>query len=552
MCAHKAAEPRRAGSRINTVLSWLGGGEWQELSERHERSAHAITGVVVVLTAALAGLVTALTMSESVRWPVSAIAVLALTFGALVGAVARAIVSGPVSGWRGIAGRAAVAVVLGVVVGELAAMTVFAGSIDHRLDAVASRTADSSAAVAQATSDLEQTRNERNALDAAVDKARANRDQALVVARCEYHPTPACPQTNITGVPGTGPETLTANERLAATQQELDNAIGVRDRHADELRAELDAGTAQLAQARHTVVAEADRGLAARWTAMHDITTANAGALLLRLVTVGFFILLSLLPLILKLLRGTTTHDRRAVAHAERDHAEVAADTAIAVKRAEVRAAAEILWAEQQLAQARLAVEAQLEIDRANHQRRVIEALEDPPASDPVEEDMYLPIAAEAEAASLAAAEQPVPEQTVAEPENLPAATRATPLLPTIPEVTKTAARWIRPLVPTFVARAIDTTTQPLRTARQVFEEVEEITFSFKRTRKVTVDTEEVVRPARHGSAPEHWAGDDADPRGPRVPLGAVQRHGGPSLAPSTHQGELTERVGPRELPPAE
>jgi hypothetical protein len=44
--------------------------------------------------------------------------------------------------------------------------------------------------------------------------------------------------------------------------------------------------------------------------------------------------------------------------------------------------------------------------------------------------------------------------------------------------------------VPPFVARVIDNTTQPLRTARHVFEDVEEVAFSFKRTRKVTVDTQ--------------------------------------------------------------
>lgn len=36
----------------------------------------------------------------------------------------------------------------------------------------------------------------------------------------------------------------------------------------------------------------------------------------------------------------------------------------------------------------------------------------------------------------------------------------------------------------------LDNTTAPLRTARQVFEEVEEIAFSFKRTHKVTVNAE--------------------------------------------------------------
>src|ERR1700734_817964 len=69
-------------------------------------------------------------------------------------------------------------------------------------------------------------------------------------------------------------------------------------------------------------------------------------------------------------------------------------------------------------------------------------------------------------------------------------AQRTPPLTPSIPDATKPAAGWIRPLVPPFVARVIDNTTQPLRTVRQVFEEVEEIAFSLKRTRKGTFDSE--------------------------------------------------------------
>ncbi|WP_411157646.1 hypothetical protein [Nocardia puris] len=40
------------------------------------------------------------------------------------------------------------------------------------------------------------------------------------------------------------------------------------------------------------------------------------------------------------------------------------------------------------------------------------------------------------------------------------------PIIGTVP-FTDTAARWIRPLVPSFVANAIDSATHPLRTARQ-------------------------------------------------------------------------------------
>jgi hypothetical protein len=494
MSAPEVPEPRSAGSRIESMLTWLGGGQWRELGERHERSTHAITGMVVLLDAGLAWLVATLAVASSARWTVPAILPLTLLVGLLVAAVTRAIVSGPTRGWPGIVGRGAVAVALGVVVGELAALVLFSGTIDRRLDQQAARNADSVPAVTQASADLDRTRDARAGLDDAVEQARAHRDDALVIARCEYHPTPACPETHITGVSGAGPETRTADELLADAQRELDNALAARDRRSPQLDSAIPDRQQALAQARANAIADADRGLGARWVAMNDHTVATIGALLLRLFTDAFFALLSLLPLIIKLWRGETTHDRSAAARAERDRAELQADTAIAVKRAEVRAAAEIMWADQQLATARLAVDAQLEIDRAQHRRRVIEALDGPvravtehaeEESGPVQTGIGAQIAAGAEAASRAAPGLPAGGQNagVEKSENLPArvetggaaeptGARGTPLIPTIPDVTRAAARWIRPLVPSFVARAIDTTTQPLRAARQVFEEV--------------------------------------------------------------------------------
>lgn len=440
MCARKAAEPRLAA-----LLTWLGGGDWDELAERHERSAHAVAGVVVLLNAALTWLVATLAVVESSRWPAPAVLPMTLVFGVLVGALSRAVASGPARG--SLIGRAAVALAVGVVVGELAALVMFAGSIDRRLDEQAAHHAQSDPAVAQSAAELQRLRDARSSLDEAVDDARARRDEALVVARCEYHPTPACPQTHITGVPGVGPETRTANELLADAQRELDDAVAARQQGAGRLDAQIADGAAQLAQARQAANADADRGLGARWLALGGLTAANPGVLLLRLITAGFFVVLNLLPMILRMWRGETSHDRHAAARAERDRAEVAADTAIAVKRAEVRAAAENLWAEQQLAQARLAIEA-------------FEA----PAPTP---------------------KLPSGDETDSQTANLPVP--ATSPAPLIPGVTKAAARWLGPLVPTIVARAIDTTTQPLRTARQVFEEFEEITFSLKRTRRVIV-----------------------------------------------------------------
>ena len=195
---------------------------------------------------------------------------------------------------------------------------------------------------------------------------------------------------------------------------------------------------------------------------------------------------------------------------------------------------------------------------------------------------MYLPIAAEAEAASRAVAQLPAgAEHARADiAENLPAQVqpagaveaheeRGTPLIPSIPDATRAAARWIRPLVPPFVARAIDNTTQPLRTARQVFEEVEEIAFSLKRTLKVTVNSESNDQSppgAAAGNIPSgsrrvESARDDRDhgTYEPREQLRTNEQYssldpgkdvGGLSLGPTErdNQRELTVREGPREL----
>jgi hypothetical protein len=563
------------GSRTATVLTWLGGGYRADSDGHHSGSTDPVAGLLVVVYAVLAWLVSTVALAQAVRWPMWSVLPVSLVFGVLVAAVTRAVASGSTRDWRNVVGRGVVAVVVGVAVGELATLVLFSGAIDHRLDEQAARAAESTPAVAQAAADLRQADNARAALDHAVDEARAHRDQALVVARCEFHPTPACPQTRITGVPGAGPETRTANQQLGDTQRELDDAVAVRDRRAPEMDRRIDSAAAALAQARRTATIGAERGLGARWVAMQDFTSTHTGALLLRLLAVVFFTLLTLLPLIVRRWRGVTTDDLRTAARAERDRAELAADTAIAVKRAEVRAAAEIMWAEQQLEQARLAVEAQTEIDRAQQRRRVTEAIEPPAPSrlQRVDDDMFLPIAAQAEAASLAAAELQAAEQSAAaaEPANLPAAVepagavespaaRNGPAIPIIPDVTKAAARWIRPLVPTFVARAIDTTSQPLRSARQVLEEVEEMTFSFRRTRRVAVDTEETVSrpPAPAGDGDDHRRAPDGqfDRTSLRGNVSAnaplPQRDQQPGLTMRDGPAELHAGEGPRQLPPAE
>jgi len=74
-----------SANRIAQSLTWLGGGEWRELGERHERSTHVIAGVVVLLAAALSWLVSALAVTESTHASAAVAVPLTLVFGLLVG-----------------------------------------------------------------------------------------------------------------------------------------------------------------------------------------------------------------------------------------------------------------------------------------------------------------------------------------------------------------------------------------------------------------------------------------------------------------------------------
>lgn len=432
---------------------------------------------------------------------------------------------------RGIA-YAVGAVVAGVVVSELAAMLIFAGSSDRLLDEQALRNADSAPAVVAAADELTRTRQARTALDDAVTSASRARDEALVVARCEFSAAPQCPPTRITGVPGAGPEHRTADEFLADTQRGLDRAEADRDRLAPQLDAAVAEGERALTAARDTAVADSDRGFGARWLAMNAHTLASPAAIVLRALMAGVLVLAFLFPLLLRLSRAKTTEDRRAAATAERERADLEADTAIALKRAEVRVAVETMRAERELEKAQLEVAAQAEIDREEQRRRVAAVLEAPaPVEAPVTVSSERVPELDAEVPALTAATS---EESA---ENLPAvrdADRRT-ILPAVPDVASTAIRWIRPFVPPIVASAIDTTTRPLRAARQTFEETEEIHFSLRRSHRVEVTAEETVEP---GAAPRPTPVVDAA----RVAVERPQRQ---------TRGAIRSADGTRELPSA-
>ncbi|MEN4451845.1 DUF4407 domain-containing protein [Mycobacterium sp. SM3041] len=484
----------------------------------------------------LAWAVAAAVAAPSTGLPLAVVLPVTLIFGALVVVAIRSTVASA----RGTAGRAALAVAIGLLVGELAAMTLFSNAITQRLDAEAAARAATTPAVATAQGQLDALRASRGALDAAVDSARQRRDDAQVVARCEYHPTPSCAQQPVTGVPGDGQITQNTQDILEHDQRELDAALAARGEQAPTLDARIAGAEHAVTAARDAAGAGADRGFGARWVAMNGYTIDTPAALVARIAVVGVCVLLYLLPMLLHARQDRTLRER----HDEsRLRAELRAETAIAVKQAEVRAEAEILKAEHQLAAMKLALETDAEINREYHRQRVAEALTGEPAQpalaaptaevlrpDSPPQPMYsdwdeLMAFPDPQRRSLNAA--PAPEPEPAEPaataelvpigderdENLPVQATSQPAggltLPQLPDLTKVAARLLRPLVAPVapvVDRVIDTSVQQLRSAQKVIEEFEEITFTLRRTSRTTVTENEHEqssgpRAADHGQA---------------------------------------------------
>lgn len=488
----------------------------------------------------LAWAVAAAVAAPSTGLPLAVVLPVTLIFGALVVVAIRSTVASA----RGTAGRAALAVAIGLLVGELAAMTLFSNAITQRLDAEAAARAATTPAVATAQGQLDALRASRGALDAAVDSARQRRDDAQVVARCEYHPTPSCAQQPVTGVPGDGQITQNTQDILEHDQRELDAALAARGEQAPTLDARIAGAEHAVTAARDAAGAGADRGFGARWVAMNGYTIDTPAALVARIAVVGVCVLLYLLPMLLHARQDRTLRER----HDEsRLRAELRAETAIAVKQAEVRAEAEILKAEHQLAAMKLALETDAEINREYHRQRVAEALTGEPAQpalaaptaevlrpDSPPQPMYsdwdeLMAFPDPQRRSLSAAPAPEPEpaDAPAEPaataelvpigderaENLPVQATSQPAggltLPQLPDLTKVAARLLRPLVAPVapvVDRVIDTSVQQLRSAQKVIEEFEEITFTLRRTSRTTVTENEHEqssgpRAADHGQA---------------------------------------------------
>ncbi|MFD3748242.1 DUF4407 domain-containing protein [Nocardia sp. NPDC058633] len=497
------------------LLTWLGGGlatprrgdpeTGADQAFRHEQGRYLVTGAAVSLFAVIAGLVTLAAMLAADVSVIGAV-LFPLVVAVAMAALGRALVTtrpGADDDRLGATARIGVGVLAGVFVAELAATVMLGGTVDRELDVRAQAGAENAPAVVAARTSFDLATADRAALDLSIAKSQADIDRALVIARCEYNPTPQCPQTRITGVPGRGPEAQTANDMLDDARKQLATAQGRIEGLDQRVRTE----SAALATARTSAFADGDRGLGARWLAMNSYTSSHAGAAALRLLLLLAGIVLALLPSLLRWWRGETALDRRVDAAAVADRAHREADAAIAVKSAEVRTETAALRAEQELTSTRLAIEADTVIDRERQRTRIIAAIGgfELGFTEPHRKDDSVSLEPNVTSQLPAGYVQPalptgtggalVPAHQA--PQQQPPAQAPTsggglelPIIGTVP-FTDTAARWIRPLVPAFVANAFDSATHPMRTARQAFEEVEEVTFTLRRTRKVTVDTQD-------------------------------------------------------------
>uniref|UniRef100_UPI0024553652 DUF4407 domain-containing protein n=2 Tax=Nocardia TaxID=1817 RepID=UPI0024553652 len=508
------------------ALIRLGGGQPDLVAEAHERSGYALTGTAVLVSALVAGGLAAAACAPVWSAPVAAAA--GAGVAAVAGVIARVLAvlpgtfspgtAAPGTAQRvlGLLGRMLLALLPGLFLGEAATLVATAPAIDRLLDEKAHAAASSAPEVTAATAVLERARAEQAALRATIGRGAEEVERALVTARCEFNPTPACPPTRITGVPGDGPEHRTARAMLDEARARL---AADRDR-APALDQRVTEADSALARAYATAERSGDRGLGARWAAMHEHTTSAAPgpAMTTRLAALLAGLLLALLPLLARRRLGVTSQDRHAAARAAMDAAERDAETAVAIQLARMRAAA-----------ARSRAEPVVDTRRPAAARRAA-ALPTGSSGSATWAVDAVPFDPEYAAARTAVTDDPgkayeatpVVETTepvvgtgdrVVEPFGGRRHTRVIAafggLEIGITEAVRPAEHgrpprqapapslsWLAPLLPGFVLAAVDSATRPLLSARRAVDAVEELTFTVRdgrHTRVVTLAVRETA-----------------------------------------------------------
>jgi len=506
---------------VSGVFIWLGGGQTSEIDEQHERTSYIITGIGVTLTALTGGAITCSALALSGATPLL-IGTVTLFTCLLTGLLGRAMAgAAPTARPELPAGtpaigavlvRLAVPVLVGLLVAEVAATVLFDGSVIRILDQRASAAVAAEPTVRAAHAELDSARTERGVLADTITTAQTDIDSALIVARCEYNPTPQCPRNKITGVPGRGPEAQTANAMLDDARARLAAATG----RITTLDRRVTDGRRLIYETETAAFAEADRGIGARWSAMNEHTGSHIDALGLRLVNAAAFVLLALLPLILRRWRGETSLDRRRAARSVQHLSE----DRLPVNKSSVDAKAhpgdDLLPAEPATPQRDSIDESQLQLDqrqrtkvvatiagleiglveRSSSEKQDIRSRSDCRTAPLPGHKTNDPIAT-FPLSSAARALPTVPSRCAAEVGTAePAAPDGLhlPLIGTVP-FTDTAARTIGPLMPSLVTKAIACATHPLRVANQTLAGVEEVTVTLRRSHTASEGTHTLLVP---------------------------------------------------------
>lgn len=527
-------------------MAWLGGGSWRDLADPAERAVYQATGAMVLLAALVGWAVAALgaatigglgaLAAAGATWPV----------GLLIGALGRVLATAPVAPGRRAAllGPVAVAVLAGVLLGELAACAIFTGPVASQLDTRVDRAAAAVAGGERATQ-LAGLRAERAGLDDRVDQAVARRDAALLVARCEFRPAPGCPPQLITGDPGRGPEAEQARAALTGADADLAVARADRDRRVPELDQVVATVSAQLDadRARAEALARADTGPIAHWRAMNAYTADHPAAVVPRLLAVIGMVLLVLLPLLLRVWRGPTEQDRLLDAQRLRRRAELEADTAIALRRAEVRAARELRRQDELLAadtdQPVLGGRAERLAGSVGERAPIGNRAAAVGLDAPDEERLALPVGTPAPAGTAPTGTVPTGTDLV------PAGRRGLlDLLPgPLPVIGRAVTGMAGAIVPTPVARLAGSAARPVRVVRTLLEEVEELQFSLRHKRTVRV-SEECTEADPQAAAEDTGALPEPHRT---VVVTRVERDPGPAVAAGAEPAPL--ETGRRALP---
>jgi hypothetical protein len=526
--------------RPSDLLVRLGGGTPADLADQAERSAYTTCGALVVLAAVAVAAVVAAT-AVTADAPVAVAAVLALGAAAVAAALGRALASPPEPAGGSIAARAAgaaalvaVAVLAGLLVGELA-VAALTGGPTTRFVQSQREAARADVATSERARGLDRLRAERVVLDQRVAAAAARYDTALVTARCEYRPGPDCPSARITGEPGDGPAAGLAEQALAAADAGLSAATAAVPVLDERIAREQSLLDADLVRAED--LAAGDTGPLARWQAMH--AASGTPVVLLRGAVDALAVLLLLAPLLLRLRRGRTAHDRGIAARRRIAEADEEARIAVAVGAARTRAALELrrqqrLLDDDAVGPGTVHVAVAAPSDPAD--RRALTTPDD--ADDPA----ALPVPA--------GSAHPVGAVEPARPATAVPAGRRDPLdlLPgPLPGVARAVTGLVSPLVPGPVTRLV-ADAAPVRIVRRLLEEAEELTITVRRTRQVRVEQELVEDPA--GDATAEVTPGSAAGGGRRVVTGTtvrVDRDDHPSAVDPAATAAL-DAAGPKAL----